>query len=123
MNNIHGARLNQDQISKTKGSGYEGDAAPDFCFANDISSQILYLTYGPDGQVTMIDWYDANQCHHGNVKGHDRSNGRIFKIIYNDAKAVKVDLKKLTDEQLLAHQTNDNEWFARHARRILQERA
>lgn len=123
MNNIHGARLNQDQITKTKGSGYEGDAAPDFLFANDVSSQILYLTYGPDGQVTMIDWYDRNQCHHGNVEGHDRSNGRIFKIIYNDAKPVKVDLKKLSSEELMDLLLHDNEWYARHARRILQERS
>jgi putative membrane-bound dehydrogenase-like protein len=123
MNNIHGARLNQDQITKTKGSGYEGDAAPDFCFANDVSSQIIYLTYGPDGQVTMIDWYDLNQCHHGKTDGHDRTNGRIFKILYNDAKAVKVDLKKLSNKELVDLQYHKNEWYRRHARRILQERA
>ena len=123
MNNIHGSRLNQDVISKTKGSGYSGDAAPDFLFANDLSSQILYLTYGPDGQVTMIDWYDRNQCHHGNVEGHDRSNGRIFKIVYNDAKPVRVDLTKLSNKDLVDLQVHTNEWYRRHARRILQERA
>jgi putative membrane-bound dehydrogenase-like protein len=123
MNNIHGARLNQDVITKTKGSGYEGDAAPDFLFANDVSSQILYMTYGPDGQVTMIDWYDRNQCHHGNVEGHDRSNGRIFKIIHNDAKPVTVDLRELQSHGLVDLLLNSNEWYARHARRILQERA
>ena len=81
MNNIHGARINED-VLKQRGSGYVGDRAPDFLFANDAWSQILYLTYGPDGSVYMIDWYDKNQCHHGNAAGHDRTNGRIFKIRY-----------------------------------------
>jgi len=81
MNNIHGARLNQD-VLKVAGSGYSGDRAPDFLLANDAWSQILYMTYGPDGSVYMIDWYDKNQCHHGNSAGHDRTNGRIFKVRY-----------------------------------------
>ena len=34
----------------------------------------------------MIDWYDRNQCHHGNVEGHDRSNGRVFKVSYGNPK-------------------------------------
>jgi putative membrane-bound dehydrogenase-like protein len=81
MNNIHGARINQDLL-EADGSGYIGNAAPDFIKTNDLWSQILYLRYGPDGQAYMIDWYDNNQCHHGNVAGHDRSNGRIFKVSY-----------------------------------------
>ncbi|MEX2213821.1 MAG: PVC-type heme-binding CxxCH protein [Phycisphaeraceae bacterium] len=122
MNNIHGARINQDQLAR-KGSGYEGDAAPDFCFANDKWSQIINLRYGPDGQVYMIDWYDKNECHHKDVNSHDRTNGRIFKVNYGETKAVKVDLKKLSNTELIALQTNRNDWYVRHARRILQERA
>jgi putative membrane-bound dehydrogenase-like protein len=120
MNNIHGARLNQDALAP-QGSGYVGDRAPDFLLANDTWSQILYLTYGPDGQVFMIDWYDLNQCHHRNLP-HDRSNGRIFKISYENAKPVAVDLKKLSDQQLVELQLHPNDWYCRHARRILQER-
>ncbi len=122
MNNIHGSRLNQDQLTAA-GSGYSGDGAPDFLFANDLWSQIIYLTYGPDGNVYMIDWYDRNQCHHGNVEGHDRGNGRIFKIVYGESQKVDVNLQKLSDEELVDLQLNKNEWYARHARRILQERA
>ncbi|OYW14054.1 MAG: hypothetical protein B7Z55_16085, partial [Planctomycetales bacterium 12-60-4] len=122
MNNIHGARLNQD-ILTPQGSGYVGDGAPDFCFANDVWSQWIYLTYGPDSQVTMIDWYDKNQCHHRRDEGHDRTNGRIFKIVYGEYKPVKVDLAKLSDAELIDLQTNANEWYVRHSRRLLQERA
>src|SRR5439155_407905 len=83
--NDHGARLNLDRLTP-KGSGYVGDGEPDFLKANDLWSQILYLRYGPDGQVYMIDWYDRNQCHHGNPAMHDRTNGRIFKISYGNPK-------------------------------------
>ncbi len=121
MNNIHGQRLNEDLLSP-KGSGYEGNRAPDFCLARDRWSQILNLQYGPDGQVYMIDWYDANACHHRDVEGHDRTNGRIFKISHQSAKLAKVDLQQLTSEQLVELQLNDNDWHVRHARRILQER-
>jgi putative membrane-bound dehydrogenase-like protein len=122
MNNIHGARLNLDLLAEL-GSGYAGTGAPDFCKTNDLWSQILYLRYGPDGQVYMIDWYDRNQCHHHDVNGHDRSNGRIFKISYGEAKPVKVDLKKKSDLELAELQLHQNDWYVRQSRRILQERA
>ena len=31
---------------------------------------------GPTATCFMIDWYDKNQCHHNDVNGHDRTNGR-----------------------------------------------
>ncbi|QDU64039.1 FG-GAP repeat protein [Planctomycetes bacterium Pan216] len=120
MNNIHGARLNQDQL-EPKGSGYVGDRAPDFLMANDIWSQIINLQYGPDGQMVMIDWYDRTQCHQQR-HNTDRSNGRIFKVIYGDENPVKVDLTKLSDAELAELQLDSNDWYVRHARRLLQER-
>lgn len=121
MNNIHGARLNQDLITP-RGSGYVGNRAPDFLLANDSWSQILNLQYGPDGQMYMIDWYDANQCHHGRTDGHDRTNGRIFKVSYKNARQARVDLKSKSDAELIESLLNPNDWYARHARRILRER-
>ncbi len=121
MNNIHGQRINEDLLSP-KGSGYEGNRAPDFCLTRDRWSQILNLQYGPDGQVFMIDWYDANACHHRDTNGHDRTNGRVFKISYQNARPATVDLQKLSDDALAELQLEANDWYVRHARRILQER-
>ena len=121
MNNIHGARINRDTL-KPSGSGFAGSHAPDFLLANDLWSQIISLKYGPDGSVFMIDWYDKNQCHHNNVNGHDRTNGRIFKVSYGETKAVNQDLQQLSSHALVQMQAFPNEWHARHARRILQER-
>ena len=121
MNNIHGARINRDLLT-TSGSGFVGSHAPDFLLANDAWSQIISLKCGPDGSLFMIDWYDKNQCHHNDVNGHDRTNGRIFKVSYGQTKHETVDLAKAKNETLVALQRSPNEWHARHARRILQER-
>lgn len=122
MNNIHGARINEDSLAP-RGSGYVGDRAPDFLLSNDSWSQLLYFTYGPDGDVYMIDWYDRQQCHLRDVEKHDRSNGRIFKVTYGKPTPTKVDLGKLSDLELVELQLHANDWYVRHARRILQEQA
>ena len=122
MNNIHGNRVNVDRVWQ-EGSGYVGDRAPDFLLTGDKWSQTLYHTYGPDGQVWIIDWYDANQCHRPDEGDHDRTNGRIYRVTYNDAKPVQVDLQQASDVELARMMGNANDWYVRHARRVLQERA
>jgi putative membrane-bound dehydrogenase-like protein len=122
MNNIHGACINMDVLER-QGSGFVGHHAPNFIEFNDSWSQIINLEEGPDGAVYMIDWYDKNQCHNMDPNGHDRTNGRIFKIAYGDTKWTRVDLAKKTDEELIDLAINRSDWTSRHARRILQERA
>jgi len=121
MNNIHGARLNMD-VLKPSGSGYTASHGADFVRFNDRWSQIINLRYDHDGSVYLIDWYDKNQCHRNDPDTHDRSNGRVFKVIYQNEKRTTVDLTKLTLEGLGKLQSHPNEWQARHARRALQER-
>ncbi len=121
MNNVHGQRVNMDLL-RPKGSGYVGSHGPDFLLTQDRWSQMLNLRYGPDGQVYAIDWYDRQACHTNNPNDHDRSNGRIFKISYKAPKHVAVDLRKLSDGELVKLQLHRNDWYVRHARRILQER-
>ncbi len=122
MNNIHGNRMNVDLL-EPKGSGFVARHGQDFLFARDQWSQMLYMTYGPDGQVHVIDWYDMQQCHLREPGKHDRSNGRIYRISYENAKPVKVDLQKLSDAELIKLLVHDNHWYRRHSHRILQERA
>lgn len=121
MHNIHGARVNQDLLTP-HGSGYRGDRAPDFLLTNDKWSQMLALRTGPDGQVYVIDWYDANQCHVPAAAVHDRRNGRIYKICYGNRQVAPTDLAKLSDEELARLQTHPNDWQSRTARRLLSER-
>ena len=126
MNNIHGQRINMD-VPARQGSGLVGKHGADFINFNDKWSQVINLLTGPDGSVFMIDWYDKNQCHLNTPESHDRSNGRIFKISYGEKRYIRkpdpIDLQKLKDEELVKLLASNNSWQARHAQRILQERA
>ncbi|MFK7846750.1 MAG: PVC-type heme-binding CxxCH protein [Rhodothermales bacterium] len=121
MNNIHGYRANVDAVVRD-GSGYVGQHGEDFLFANDSWSQMLNFKYGPDGSVHVIDWYDKNQCHSPNPDVHDKTLGRIYKITHENDQWVQVDLQSKSNEELAELQLHKNEWYVRHARRILQER-
>jgi putative membrane-bound dehydrogenase-like protein len=122
MGNIHGRRINMD-ILKPKGSSYVASHGPDFLLANDANARFINMQYGPDGNVWLIDWYDQQACHDNKVQVWDRTNGRIYKISYRGTKPVTgLDLQKSTDDQLVEYLKHPNEWYASHARRILQER-
>jgi hypothetical protein len=54
---------------------------------------------------------------------HDKSSGRIFKLVYNNQATTTVNLAASSDAELFGMVTSANEWQSRQARRILQERA
>jgi putative membrane-bound dehydrogenase-like protein len=121
MNNVHGARTNTD-ILEREGSGYVGHHGPDFLVANDSWSQMINLRYGPSGSVYVIDWYDKNQCHSTNPDVHNRSLGRIYRVSHQNDQWVRVDLAEMSSMELVELQLHQNDWYVRHARRLLQER-
>ncbi len=122
MSNIHGQRINMDLL-EPRGSGYVGRHGPDFLLTGDRASQMIALRYGPDGQVYILDWYDMQACHTTDPRRVDQRNGRIYKVIYGQPKPVRVNLAEKSDLELARLQLHRNDWFVRHARRLLQERA
>lgn len=117
--NLHGNRINQDQIER-QGSGFVIQHRPDLLRANDAWFRALELRSGPDGGVYVTDWSDTGECH--NYKDVDRSNGRIYKVSFGKASGWSGDLSKMTTPALVGQLLHPNDWFARHARRLLQER-
>jgi hypothetical protein len=89
-----------------------------------MANDPLYLgfnhEFGPDGGLYVIDWYDPKTCH-GQTAAHIET-GRIYKITYGESKKVDVDLAKLPSAELVKLIGSTNEWYVRHARRLLQER-
>jgi putative membrane-bound dehydrogenase-like protein len=122
MGNIHGRRINMDKPA-AKGSGYVASHGPDFLLANDEWARFINFRYGPDGNVYLIDWYDKQACHTNDTNIWDRTNGRVYKIRYRGIKPVQVDLSTKPDVELANLQLHANDWYVRHARRLLAERA
>jgi putative membrane-bound dehydrogenase-like protein len=121
MANIHGNRLLFDELERSN-SGYVGRHGKSFLMANDPWFRAVMIASGPDGGVFVSDWNDLGECHDND--GSYRASGRIYKITYGKTKPVEnLDLTKLSDVELVNLQLHKNEWFVRHARRILQERA
>jgi putative heme-binding domain-containing protein len=110
-------------LLRPSGSGFVASHGPDFLLANDAWARFINMKSGPDGNAFFIDWYDKQACHLGDVNAWDRSNGRIYKLSYQDTEPVQVDLAAKTDRELVEMQLDDNDWYGRHARRLLQERA
>ncbi|HMO66170.1 MAG TPA: dehydrogenase, partial [Verrucomicrobiota bacterium] len=122
IGNIHGQRFNVD-IPVRRGSGYVGVHAPDFLNFNDTWSQSLNQRHDQDGSMYVIDWYDKNQCHHNREDGHDRGNGRIYKVVYGQTPVTRVNPAAKSDAELIGLLTHSNHWHSRTAIRLLQERA
>ena len=120
MHNIHGKRINHDLL-KRSGSGYVASHAPDVVRSADPWYMGVTLTYGPDGSVYSGDWSDTGECH--SVKNTRRETGRIFKISYGEPARPTLRLNELSSLELVELQLHPNEWYVRHSRRILQERA
>ncbi len=104
-----------------EGSGFRSEKVADFLVSPDAWFRGLSPQYGPDGSVFFNDWYDRVPCHQQRAFT-DRSNGRIYRLVNDAVKPVAVDLTKATDAELVQMQLEKNDWFVRHARRLLQER-
>ena len=120
FHDIHMNKMRNEKLVRD-GSGMKSERNVDFLVANDPWYRGLSPQYGPDGSVFVNDWYDRVPCHQQR-DFTDRTNGRLYKIVYEGAQPVKVDVQKSSEAELVRMQLNQNDWFVRHARRILQER-
>ncbi len=118
--NTHGRRLNNDTLERHR-SGYVAKHRPDFMLANNDWFRGVTVLYGPDGDVFLSDWVDLGECH--DRDGVHRSSGRIYKLIYGEPSPPKpVNLWEDSDTALAKYQLDGNEWYARMARHVLQQR-
>jgi len=119
-NNLHGSRVNHDRLVP-KRSTYVGEHAKDLLFGNDPWFRGMSIKYGPDGGVYVSDWHDFGECHDSD--GSHRSSGRIYKFVFGTTAKPQTHLQDKSSFELADLHLHRNEWFVRHARRILHERS
>jgi putative membrane-bound dehydrogenase-like protein len=114
--NIHGNRVNQDRLER-HGSSYVAKHEPDFLLANDPWFRGIAIKYGPDGGVYVADWTDTGECH--NYEVADRTNGRIYKVVYGEPSKDRLDLNASLLSALTAKDRRG--FWVHHALRRLHE--
>ncbi len=78
---------------------------------------------GPDGAVYIADWYDQRTAHPDPDAEWDRSNGRIFRLRWKDARGSQhVDPQSQSNKELLSWLGGPNGWKSARARRVIAER-
>ncbi len=120
MNNIHGRRINVDRLERL-GCSYIGKHEPDMFRTDNAWHRGVAITSGPDGAVYISDWADLGECH--DHDGVHRTSGRIYRFAYGKPEIPRFDLAKKSNAELVALLKHRNEWFVRHAQRLLAERA
>lgn len=124
MANIHEHAVLSDILVRN-GSGFIGKHGDDFLLANNAQWVGFSIEIGPDGNLYVLDWHDADIC--GSEVLH-KETGRIFRISPDQSLAENwqgryEDLNRLSDRQLVELQTSKSDWHTRRARVILQYRA
>ena len=94
----------------------------DFMLSDDPWFRPIAAHFGPDGCLYIVDWYNKIISHNEVPRAHpdrDKTRGRIWRIRHESQKPQpRVDVAKLTDDQLLEGLAHPN---ARVAAQIWQE--
>lgn len=122
-NNLHGSQMNRERLVQ-KDSAYQASSyGTDQLYSSDPEYLAVHLKYGPDGAVYFTDWADKQQCHNNNFEIWNRTNGRVYKMVWKDTyKPRKIDLSKTSNKGLIKCLDHKNQWFADMAQHIFAQR-
>ncbi len=110
-------------VLERDGSTFSGRHGGTLIDARDHWFRPIDLLVGPDAAVYVVDWYDKRAAHLDPRDTWDRTNGRIYRVVYGDRRKVPpFDLAQRSSAELVALRASSNDWFAAEARRILAER-
>jgi putative membrane-bound dehydrogenase-like protein len=106
-----------------KGSTFTGKHSGTLIDARDNWFRPIDLQVGPDGCVYVVDWYDKRASHLDPRDNWDKTNGRIYRVVYGTRRMVApFDLAKLSSDALVDLRASANDWYAARAREILAGR-
>ena len=123
-------------VYNRKGSDFVAIDDFNLLAADDEWVAPIAAAVGPDGSLYMIDWYNYIVQHNPIPKGwvagkggayetplRDKRHGRVYRIIWTDAKPSKVfDLSNANADTLLEALKSDNMLWRMHAQRLIVEK-
>ncbi|MCA9050620.1 MAG: c-type cytochrome, partial [Planctomycetaceae bacterium] len=126
MCNTHGRCVNVERLER-QASGYVAKHEPNLLKVKTPWFRGVDLKYGPDGCIYLSDWSDYGECH--DHDGVHRTSGRIYRISCGEPQKPLwngIPVSALSIDELVRTATvgvpSGNEWYRRHARRLLLER-
>ncbi|MFO0937712.1 MAG: PVC-type heme-binding CxxCH protein [Gemmataceae bacterium] len=106
-----------------KGSSFTAKHGGELLTSNDTWCRPVDLILGPDGSVSIADWYDKRAAHLDPIDNWDKTNGRVYKIQFDGAKPLAAfDMRDKSTVQLCELLGHANAWWRRESRRLLAER-
>ncbi len=88
------------------GPRYKYEKLPDFILSSDEMFRPVSITFGPDGCLYIVDWYNKIISHNEVPRTHpdrDKTRGRIWRVKHKNQKPFEVpDFTKLPEKELLA---------------------
>jgi putative membrane-bound dehydrogenase-like protein len=123
-------------ILEPNGADFKSHNRFNLLASNDEWTAPIMAEVGPDGFVWVIDWYNYIVQHNPTPMGfktgegaayvtprRDKEHGRIYRIAYTGSKAYKpIDLSKALPAELVETLKNDNQFWRKHAQRLLVEK-
>ncbi len=106
-----------------EGSTFRGKHGGTLIDSRDPWFRPIDVTLGPDGCVYVVDWYDKRASHLDPRDTWDKTNGRIYRVVYGEGRKVpSFDISKRSTADLIATRSAKNDWEAAQARQILYDR-
>jgi len=128
-------RVVHEAVLERKGSGFSEKDGWNLVASADEWFGPVHSEVGPDGAVWMLDWYNFIIQHNPtppgfeNGKGNayinplrDRTHGRIYRIVYKNAKAQQIkSLDRKNNASLISGLKSDNMFWRMTAQRLIVE--
>jgi len=118
--------INAVKVSQTENGGYATKHLPDFLTSEDDWFRPIAISFGPDGCLYVVDWYNKIISHNEVPREHperDKSRGRIWRVRHkSQAQRDIPDLTKFSDHELLGSLASDSTWEMRAAWRQIMFR-
>ncbi|HTH47750.1 MAG TPA: family 16 glycoside hydrolase [Candidatus Limnocylindria bacterium] len=100
---------------ETPGNGWQLEHLPDFVLSSDPWFRPVAMTFGPDGCLYVVDWYNKIISHNEVPRNHperDKTRGRVWRIRHESQphRTTVPNLYKAGDTELLASLKAVNTW-------------
>lgn len=97
-----------------------------FLSSDDLMFRPVAISFGPDGSLYVIDWYNRIISHNEVSVDHparDKASGRIWRIRHKSQKPVTPpNVEKASDADLIKHLLSANSWETRAAWHQIEKR-